>query len=80
MIPRRKLLKKIVSAKTISTFGRNIIALPDFLPKQTNDPVVDLYRSINGSSNENLNKVIEMMGGDGIRISECGIWKAEGER
>jgi len=63
MIPRRKLLEKIFSVKTIRAFGGNIIASNNILPKQTNGHLVNLYRSINGSSPENLIKVIEMMGG-----------------
>ena len=63
MIHRRKLLAKIFSTKTISAFGRNIIASNTILPKQTNDHTVDLYRSINGTPAENPKKVIEMLGG-----------------
>ena len=62
MIPRRILLGKIFSAKSISTFGRNIVTSHRISPKQTNDHIVDLYRSINGTPAENLIKVIEMMG------------------
>jgi len=80
MIPRRKLLKKLFSVKTILAFGRNLIASNNIPPKQSNDHAVDLYRSINGTPGENLNKVIEMMGGDGIRISECGIDESRGTK
>jgi hypothetical protein len=76
MESRRQFLRKIIMMFSALSLGSDVRAQKSPSKRQGDNVACNLYRAINnGSPADNLSKVIDMMGGDGIRISECGMRK-----
>jgi hypothetical protein len=62
MESRREFIRKIIMVGGMFALGTKAFAYKP-IHKSTKDPLCNLYRSVNGSPDRNLAKVIEMLGG-----------------
>lgn len=62
MESRREFIRKIIMVGGMFALGTKAFAYKP-VHKSTKDPLCNLYRSVNGSPDRNLAKVIEMLGG-----------------
>ena len=62
MSTRREFLKKMVVAGGVMAFGGRFFGKVAFAGKQTDNPFCTLFRAVNGRPDENMTKVIELLG------------------